>query len=305
MKILLIAGGWSPEREVSLAGARGMREALEKRGHEVRFFDLREEMDDLLVRAAEHDFAFINLHGAPGEDGLVQAMLERVGCPYQGSGPAASFLALNKAVAKQIFRHAGLPTADWEFLSARPSAGWQPRLPYPLFAKSNTGGSSLLLGRACDRSQLDAVLEQIFSAGDEAILEPALEGREVTCGVLGSEALPPVLIEPLAGKYFDYTSKYTPNGAREVCPAPIGPELTERVQQLALAAHAALGLEGYSRADFILDGSGGLTLLEVNTLPGMTPTSLVPQEALAIGMDLGSLLERLMALGLERAAARR
>lgn len=131
-------------------------------------------------------------------------------------------------------------------------------------------------------------------------MEPELKGREVTCGILGDEALPPVLIEPVAGDFFDYESKYAKGGAREICPAPITPELTARVRELALAAHHALGLRGYSRADFILDAEQNLTLLEVNTLPGMTATSLVPQEARAIGLDFGQLLERLMELGMER-----
>ena len=300
MKILLIAGGWSTEREVSLNGARAMQQALAERGHAVTFFDLLSGFDSLLSTAEGHDFALINLHGAPGEDGLVQAMLERVGCPYQGSGPAGSFLALNKSAAKQIFRHAGLPTADWEFLPCPPAEGWQPALAYPLFVKSNTGGSSLRMGRATNRAELDAVLRGIFAAGDEVIMEPVLAGREVTCGILGEEALPPILIEPVAGDFFDYESKYATGGAREICPAPIAPELTARVRELALAAHQALGLRGYSRADFILDAQQNLTLLEVNTLPGMTATSLVPQEAKVIGLDFGQLLERLMELGMAR-----
>ena len=160
MKILLIAGGWSSEREVSLTGARGMQEALVRRGHAVTFFDLLEHFDDLLETARQHDFALINLHGSPGEDGLVQAMLEKADCPYQGSGPSGSFLALNKAAAKQIFRMAGLPTADWEFLPVRPAAGWEPRLPWPLFVKSTTGGSSLRLGRAAIRQELDRQVER-------------------------------------------------------------------------------------------------------------------------------------------------
>ena len=300
MKILLIAGGWSSEREVSLNGARGMAEALRARGHSVTFFDLLTEFDTLLPQARKHDFALINLHGAPGEDGLVQAMLDRVGCPYQGAGPAGSFLALNKAAAKQIFRHVGLPTADWEFLPSTPPAGWRPRLPYPLFVKSNTGGSSPRLGRARNRAELDTVLAEIFAAGDEALMEPELKGREVTCGILGEEALPPILIEPVAGDFFDYESKYAKGGAREICPAPIAPGVTARVRDLALAAHKALGLRGYSRADFILDAQQNLTLLEVNTLPGMTATSLVPQEAKIIGLEFGQLLERLMELGMAR-----
>lgn len=300
MKILLIAGGWSTEREVSLAGARSMESALRGRGHDVTFFDLRDRFDHLLETARAHDFCLINLHGTPGEDGLVQAMLERAGCPYQGSGPAGSFLALNKAAAKQIFRMAGLPTADWEFLPEPPGAGWEPRLPWPLFVKSNTGGSSLRLGCASDRRKLDALLAEIFAAGDSALLEPRLDGREVTCGVLGDQALPPVLIEPASGDFFDYTSKYAKGGARETCPAPLPRHVLDNVCELALAAHRVLGLEGYSRTDFILSPDGRLTLLEVNTLPGMTPASLVPKEAAALGLDTGALLERLMELGLER-----
>ena len=298
MKILLIAGGWSPERQVSLNGARAMVPALEARGHQVTFFDLLADFNRLLDEAKEHDFALINLHGAPGEDGLVQAMLDRVGCPYQGSDPAGSFLALNKCAAKQLFRLAGLPTADWEFVPVPPEKDWQPSLPYPLFVKSNTGGSSLRLGRATNRAELDDVMGQIFAAGEEVIMEPVLHGKEVTCGILGDEPLPPILIEPVAGDFFDYESKYAQDGAREICPAPIGDEITARVQEMTLAAHRVLGLRGYSRADFILGPDESLTLLEVNTLPGMTATSLVPREARTIGLDFGQLLERLIHLGL-------
>lgn len=279
-----------------------MQAALEQRGHSVTFFDLLDQFDHLLECAQTHDFALINLHGAPGEDGLVQAMLERVHCPYQGSGPAGSFLALNKAAAKQIFRQAGLPTADWGLLTRRPDADWEPPFGWPVFAKSNTGGSSLHLGRAADREELAPILDEIFNAGECAIIEPQLTGREVTCGVLGEEALAPILIEPVAGEFFDFTSKYAKGGARELCPAPLPDEVTADVRRIALAAHKALGLAGYSRADFILGADNSLHLLEVNTLPGMTPTSLVPQEAAVAGLDFGQLLERLIELGLQRHA---
>ncbi|MDR1659345.1 MAG: D-alanine--D-alanine ligase [Desulfovibrio sp.] len=303
MKILLIAGGWSSERKISLSGARAMEKTLLARGHSVTFFDLLADFDNLLTAAAEHDFSFINLHGAPGEDGLVQAMLDQAGLPYQGSGPAGSFLALHKAAAKQIFRQAGLPTADWEYLPLPPEGSWQPRLPYPLFAKSNTGGSSLRMGQVRDRAELDAKLAEIFAAGDEALLERKIKGREVTCGVLGEDPLPPVLIEPVGSSFFDYQNKYAVGGAREICPAPLSPPITAEVRKLALAAHRALGLSGYSRADFILAEDGELSLLEVNTLPGMTATSLVPQEAKAVGLDFGDLLEKLMELGKPSVAA--
>jgi D-alanine-D-alanine ligase len=303
MNILLIAGGWSTERDVSLSGGRSIEKALVERGHRVQWLDPLTDFDRLVDTAKEQDFAFINLHGPPGEDGLVQAMLDRCGCPYQGSSPAASFLALNKAASKQLFRQAGLQTPDWEFLPAPPGDDWHPAIPYPLFVKSNTGGSSLRLGRANDRDAANRLLQEIFSAGEQAMLEPAVPGQEVTCGVLGDVALPPILIEPLAGDFFDYLSKYRSGGAKETCPAPLPADVLERAQTMALAAHEALGLEGYSRSDFILRPEGDLTLLEVNTLPGMTATSLIPQEAAAIGIPFGELLERLMELATRQRAS--
>lgn len=299
MNIILIAGGWSTERDVSLNGAKSMEKALKSLGHNVTFFDLLENFNDLLATAANQDFAFINLHGAPGEDGLVQAMLESIKCPYQGSGPAASFLALNKAAAKQIFRMAGLPTPAWEFLPKPPAPAWEPGLTYPLFVKSNTGGSSLRLGRVENSGQLARALDEIFSAGEEALIEKAVKGKDLTCGILGAEALPPVLIEPLEGDFFNYKSKYAKGGAKETCPAPVDEAISLEIQKLALQAHKALGLDGYSRSDFVLDDKGKAWLLEVNTLPGMTATSLVPQEALAAGLDFPMLLERLIELGLQ------
>lgn len=300
MRVLLIAGGWSSERDVSLHGAQGIGKALHELGHEVTLFDPQYSLDGLLEAAAVHDFAFLNLHGSPGEDGLVQALLDSVGCPYQGTGPAGSFLALNKAAAKAVFRRHAIPTPDWVFVPARPAQGWTPGLAYPLFVKSNTGGSSLCLSRVANETELHAALEAIFTHGDEAIIEPAIPGVEVTCGILGDAAMPPILIKPAQGVFFDYHAKYTPGAATELCPAPLPPEVTARVQELTLRAHHALGLSGYSRGDFILRENGDLQLLEMNTLPGMTPTSLVPQEAKAIGLDFAALIARLMELGLQQ-----
>lgn len=300
MNVLLIAGGWSSERDVSLAAVPGITQALQELGHAVTFFDLSAGFDSLTARAREHDFAFINLHGSPGEDGLVQAMLDAAGCPYQGAGPAGSFLALNKACAKQIFRAAGIPTADWEFLPAMPDASWQPKFAYPIFVKANLGGSSLHLGRADTREELDALLKDVLSEGQGALLEPALAGRDVTCAVLGDEALPPILILPQKGEYFDYVSKYQDGGALEICPAPISEAATRQMQDYTRRAVQALGLDGWGRADFILGEDDSLHILEVNTLPGMTPASLVPKAAKAAGMSFVDLLARLIEVGLAR-----
>ncbi len=299
MHILLIAGGWSSERDVSLSGARGIEVALLRLGHSVALYDPARSLDGLFSAASGADFAFINLHGSPGEDGLPQAMLDAMGVPYQGSGPAGSFLALNKAVAKQIFVQHGLPTPPWVFLPRLPEPGWEPGLPYPLFVKSNTGGSSLGLSRVETPDALYPALEAIFATGDEAIIEPAVAGTEVTCGILDECALPPILILPDSGaSFFDYTAKYTPGAAREICPAPIPDAVTAEAKRMALDAHRALGLRGYSRADFIFAPDTSLHLLEVNTLPGMTPNSLLPKEAAAVGMSFDELIAELIRLGM-------
>ena len=297
MRILLVAGGWSTEREISLKGAASIAEALSARGHEVTLFDLSDGFEKLLELAAAHDAAFLNLHGQPGEDGLVQALLERAGCPYQGSGPAGSFLALNKAAGKALFVRAGIRTPDYEFLPVRPAAGWKTSLPFPLFVKSNTGGSSIDLFRVNDEAELNRALDTLFAGHQELLIETLIPGQEVTCGVVGrpgeEKALAPVLIVPKR-EFFDFHDKYAADGAAEICPAPLAPELTARVQEAAIAAHRCLGLSGYSRTDFRLTDEGELFALEVNTLPGMTSASLVPKEAAAAGIDFGELLETLL-----------
>ena len=213
MKVLLLAGGWSPEREVSLKGGEQIAAALKERGHGVTLCDPAKDFERIMDMAREHDVAFINLHGAPGEDGLVQAILDRVNCPYQGAGPAGSFLALHKAAARQIFRDAGLLVPDGVFLPRHPGPNWKPDLAFPMFVKSNTGGSSLHLSRVTNEEELYTALNSLFSMGEEALVETAVSGREVTCGVLGEEALAPILVVS-KGHYFDYHNKYAPQGPR-------------------------------------------------------------------------------------------
>ena len=304
MRILLLAGGWSSERNVSLSGANVVSEALRRLGHSVTLFDPAHSLEGFAHAAKTHDFTFIGLHGAPGEDGLIQAFLERAGCPYQGSGPAGSFLALDKAASKELFRLHGLRTPDWAFLHAMPAPDWEPGFAWPVFVKPNTGGSSLGLGRAHTIADLHELLENIFRSGATAIVEPAIPGCEVSCGMLGEASLPPILIRPAQGHdFFDYIAKYTKGAAIEICPAPISEAASAEIRHITETAHHALGLSGYSRADFILTDTDEPYLLEINTLPGMTATSLLPQEAAAIGYSFDQLVERLISLGLERHAA--
>ncbi|WP_027190691.1 D-alanine--D-alanine ligase family protein [Fundidesulfovibrio putealis] len=299
MKILLIAGGWSSEREVSLSGARQIEAALLSLGHDVTRLDPLDQFDRITDTARVHDFAFLNLHGSPGEDGLIQALLHAAGCPYQGSQPEASFLALNKAASKQVFRAGGLVTADWELLVERPAPGWRPSFGLPAYFKPNNGGSSLGMSFVSTEAQLGPALDAAFAEGREVLAEPALSGLEVTCAVLGEEALPPILIKPKTGAFFDYQSKYVKDAAEEICPAPLPEPVLDAVRRSALAAHKLLGCSGYSRADFILTGETPV-LLEVNTLPGMTATSLLPRAAATAGLDFPALIARLIELGMSR-----
>ena len=302
MNILLIAGGWSGEREVALSGARQIEKGLLALGHQVTLFDPARDLRGLYDAAAGQDFAFINLHGSPGEDGLIQCLLERIGMPYQGSDSRASLLALNKAVSKQIFEAADLPTPAWEFVPASHVVEWRPLLPFPLVVKPNTGGSSLGVGIVASEEELETYLGQPEIAGQDLLAESLIRGQELTCGVLEGETLPPILIRPKSGEFFDYESKYVAGATEEICPAPIPAELTEKLQTMARAAHDALGLADYSRTDFMVAADGSPYLLEVNTLPGMTATSLLPQEALAVGLSFEQLLDRLLKLGLKKKA---
>ena len=220
MHILLIAGGWSGEREVSLSGARQIEKGLLALGHAVTHFDPARDLRELYASASGQDFAFINLHGSPGEDGLIQCLLERIGMPYQGSNSRSSLLALNKAVSKQIFEAAGLSTPSWEFVPACHVTEWRPLLPFPLVIKPNTGGSSLGVGIVTSEEELDAYLGQPEIAGLDLLAEALIRGQELTCGVLEGETLPPILILPKHGEFFDYESKYVAGATRRSARRP-------------------------------------------------------------------------------------
>ena len=307
MRILLITGGWSAERQVALNGAKALNEAMRFLGHEVEIFDLVSSYDGMLTRAQANDFAFINLHGSPGEDGVPQAMLESVGVPYQGSNARGSMLALNKNVAKNLFGLVGLRMAKSCLLVRKPGPEYVLPLKYPVFIKDVVGGSTLNMEYVASPEELHPALDRLFANAATFMAEEAISGYELTCGVTGELkdgverplALPPILIKPKsASGHFDYESKYSAGGAEEICPAPISVELTQKVQEMAVKAHNILGLRGYSRADFIVPEDGEPYILEVNTLPGMTGTSLIPQEFAAIGISFAGMTERLIQLGL-------
>jgi D-alanine-D-alanine ligase len=226
-----------------------------------------------------------------------------VGCPYQGSAPGPSLLALNKAASKSVFRERGIATPEWELMTAPPEPGWRPLIDPPLFAKPNQGGSSLGMTLVKETGELEAIIRRILEAGDACLLEELVDGPEVTCAILGDRPLPLILIEPKDAPYFDYESKYVPGRTLETCPAPIGEQLAARIREASLEAHRTLGLAGYSRADFMVAGGEPL-LLETNTLPGMTPTSLVPQAAEAAGYSFSELIAELIRLGLENRGGR-
>ena len=298
MRVLLIAGGWSNEREVSLSGAAQIKNSLVSLGHDVIFFDLDPDLGRLVTEAGKCDAAFINLHGNPGEDGTIQALLDDIGIPYQGSGPLGSFLALNKHISKQIFINHGLPTPCWQLLTSSGKC-LSPDLRFPLVAKPVAGGSSLGMAILKSSGELKSYIHGITPGNDGVILEEYIQGLELTCAVLEDRALPPILISPLKGSFFDYASKYDLDGATEICPAPVTEKVSIQIRDLALEVHRILGLRHYSRTDFMMDSRENIYILEANTLPGMTRTSLVPKAALTAGLDFTTLVEKLLALALE------
>lgn len=336
LRVAVFAGGLSAEREVSLATGRQVLAALDPTRFEAFAFDpacLRRGaavaspsaggprpgglVGEDILRNAPHslsalmerrpDVALLCLHGRYGEDGAIQGLLELIGLPYTGSGVLASALAIDKVRTKEVFRRCGIPTppaevatgmADLErllTLAADPAAGLLPAIVKPSREGSTIGAT--MVERA---GELPAALETALRFDAEVLIERFVSGVELTGAVLGDEEpepLPLIEIVPKTG-FYDYYSKYEPGATEEIVPARISPEATARGQQLACRAHRALGCRGFSRTDFIL-AEDGFWVLEVNTIPGMTPTSLLPRAAAAAGISFPCLLERMLALALK------
>lgn len=303
LRVALIAGGRSSEREVSLKGAQAVKKALEALGHRWEFFDPATDLLALMQRAKEFDCAFLVVHGPGGEDGTLQGFLDSIGLPYQGAGVLGSALAMHKGLAKQLYRLAGLKvpegrsfTKEESFEKARDFAK---SLGYPVVVKPATQGSSIGLTIVKQEKDLSEALEKAYAVDNEILIEEYLKGREITVGILDDKPLPVVEIIPKSSETFDYTTKYTPGLAEEICPAPIGEELTKKAQNYGLIAHNCLKLRHYSRTDMIIKDQE-LYVLETNTIPGMTETSLLPLAAKVAGYTFESLIQKLLELALRK-----
>ena len=329
MRVTVLTGGTSAERDVAIASAGQVVAALREGGHQVSIVDTArgdispdEEpsfLDEAVgaqpptpdsLRGAERNFLltslersaavrdaevlFLALHGGWGEDGTLQALLEVVGTPYTGSGSMASAVAMDKDLSKQLFRHVGVDTADW-LMAPATSTEVDRQLGWPVIVKPSKQGSTVGLSLVDEPAGLVAAMDEAARFDDEVMIEAYVPGREVTVGILGGEALSVGEIIP-QHRIFDYECKYTPGMSEEIFPADLDPQLRDQIRRMALTAHEALKLGGYSRVGFRLTPAGQLVCLEVNTLPGLTATSLLPQSARASGIEFADLCERVCRL---------
>ena len=332
MRVAVLLGGTSDERDVSMASGVQVADALRKAGHDVVAVDtvhgalsateeqrllehgvsaappasaelatLDEAKTVALTRDASVgpvDVYFLALHGGTGEDGTIQALLDVAGVAYTGSDRLGCALAMDKEVSKRLLRDAGVPTPDW-LTGPRSPEEVEAALGLPVIVKASGGGSSLRLVLAHDRAELEATIEESASWNDVVLFERYHAGREFTVGVVGGETFPVGEIIP-ENEIFDYECKYQPGKAQEIFPADIPDELSERLRALALEVHGALRLRDYSRVDFIVDGEGRAWCLEANALPGMTANSLLPKGARAAGISFPELCDRIARLASER-----
>lgn len=336
LNITVLTGGSTPERDVALAGAGQVVSALRDRGHVVSIVDTTSgamsagDEEALLHRPVDHappsapelealaagelgaglldlpeirsaDVVFLVLHGRQGEGGFIQTILDGADIPYTGSGPLGSAIAMDKDIAKRLFRDADIPTPAWALWPADPAE--IDLLGYPLIVKPSKVGSTVGLSVVRHRDDLAAAVSEAARFDDEVLLERFVDGKELTVGILGEDPLAVGEIRP-AHDIFDYECKYTPGMSEEIFPAPIPAPIIDEVRALARRAHLALKLRDFSRIDFRQGSDGQLHCLEANTLPGLTVTSLLPQSSTAAGIPFGDLCERICSLALQRHAAR-
>jgi D-alanine-D-alanine ligase len=300
LKVAVVMGGPSAEREVSIESGTAVMRALAALGHTAQSLDFDARFVDA-IREIAPDVIFNALHGPGGEDGTIQGVLDWMRIPYTGSGVAACALAMDKHLTKKLLGAEGLPTPPWDTFDL--TGGTLPLLPgslnLPLVAKPRNSGSSAGVVIVKTHEEWTKAMIDASSRTPEVVAEEFVPGREFSCGVLGEEALPVVEIVS-SDEFYSYDAKYKPGGSRHLIPAPIDHDLTARLQTLALSVHRLIGLRDYSRTDFIVTEQGRPTILEVNALPGMTPQSLLPDEAQHAGISFEALVERLLQYALAR-----
>ncbi len=307
LNLALISGGMSSEREVSIKGADQVYEALDKEKYRVFRFDPRHDLPRLAADYTSIDAALIILHGPYGEDGTMQGMLDLLGIPYQGTGVLGSAVAMNKIATKKLYEKSGIPGPAYLILDRDKDStiGFdelKSRIGLPFVVKPVSAGSSIGLSLVKEESALQQALDLAFEQDREVMVEEYIKGVEITVGVLGNddlEALPVIEIVPTgSSEFFDYDAKYTPGTTEEICPARIDDAIKEKTWIIAKNAHKALFCRGYSRTDMIIR-DGDIYVLETNTIPGMTETSLLPLAAKTAGISFSALLDRLIELSLQ------
>lgn len=303
-KVAVLRGGNSGEREVSLASGNAVAEALKTVGFQVTVLDPAEKKDLIDLVENDYDVAFLALHGRGGEDGTMQGFLETIGLPYTGSGVYASALAMSKCNAKQRYKEAGLPTLPSVTLSKGQDYSIDDiveELGDHCVIKASKEGSSIGLYIEKGAEAIQNAIDKAFEHDDQVLIEKYCKGRELTVGVIGNAdptALPIIEIVP-RNEFYDFDAKYSPGGSTHICPAEIDEGIAAKIRSCAEQAHKAIGCRGESRTDFLLEESGDFWILETNTLPGMTATSLLPDAASKIGLSYENLCKKLIELALD------
>jgi len=292
MKIGVLYGGWSSEREISILSGKRVASALRNRGYEVLEIDVGQDIAEVLSKN-KIDIAYVMLHGKPGEDGTIQGLLETMGIPYTGSGVLASALVINKVITKKIFKYSGIPTPEFKY----PVNKDEIPLDLPYLIKPVSEGSSVGMTIVRKKEQHRKAVSKAHEYGD-CFAEKFINGKEITIGILGELALPILELIPKK-EFYDYEAKYTKGMTEFIIPARLSEDISKMSKNLALKAHRALGCRDFSRVDFIVDESN-VFVIEVNTIPGMTELSDIPAEAKAMGMGYDELVERILKLALER-----
>ena len=341
MNIVVLAGGNSTEREVSISSGQGVCQALRERNHKAILVDAyfgKESMDGelfsekydteqaaawmrsqsssleevmktrkeffgphVLEICQKADIVFLALHGANGEDGKVQSVLDLMGVKYTGCGPLSSGMAMDKGITKMVFEAKGIPTPKGMTLEKNDCSSYLSDygMDFPVIVKPCCGGSSVGVCIAHNQQEYKAALMEAFSYENQVVVEQFITGREFSVAVVDGKAYPVIEIAPLEG-FYDYKNKYSAGSCVETCPADLSASLTKEMQMYAEKGYEALNLQAYARLDFLMEENGSMYCLEANTLPGMTPTSLIPQEASVIGMNYPQLCEKLIEVSLKK-----